>query len=149
MVWKDSGCGPPRVTVFLFFYSMGGFGKRNRLTSNLPQLQNLIKRDPSSYKADFEMQLQHFNSSFELFALQPNQPPEDFGDLCTFITQVSTCFPTETKNIPTMFMTVLRDKADFIEGEMRRTLVQCLILLRNRSVVSSQEYTPKRVVDVL
>ena len=30
------------------------------LSSNLPQLQNLIKRDPESYKEEFQQQLRHF-----------------------------------------------------------------------------------------
>src|SRR6266566_5677968 len=32
-------------------------------TSNLPQLQNLIKRDPVSYKEEFLQQWNHYNST--------------------------------------------------------------------------------------
>ena len=39
------------------------------LSANLPQLQNLIKRDPESYKEDFEQQYRFFQSSLQVFFL--------------------------------------------------------------------------------
>ena len=54
---------------------MGGKGrKRNRsetLVSNLPQLQNLIRRDPSSYKQEFLTQWRHWTSALTLLQLSP------------------------------------------------------------------------------
>lgn len=66
--------------------------KRSRaefLTSNLPQLQNFIKRDPISYKQEFLQQWRHFESCFEIFQLKPDDQAQEFTDLVTFISHVS------------------------------------------------------------
>lgn len=61
----------------------------NQLPDNLPQLQNLIKRDPDSYKDDFRQQYQHFLSSLEVFALDPSEENKSLDELVIFIAQVS------------------------------------------------------------
>lgn len=74
-------------------------GKRNRtalLPNNLPQLQNLIKRDPISYKRDFLQQYRHYESQLDIFKLKPDEEAEEFGSLITFISQVI--------NIPLLFL---------------------------------------------
>ena len=43
----------------------------NQLPNNLPQLQNLIKRDPESYKEEFQQQWRHFDSTLQVFELNP------------------------------------------------------------------------------
>ncbi|CAG8450448.1 5354_t:CDS:10 [Acaulospora colombiana] len=56
-------------------------GKRNRtslLPNNLPQLQNLIKRDPLSYREDFLQQYRHFESQLTIFQLKPDEEEEEF-----------------------------------------------------------------------
>ena len=45
----------------------------NQLPNNLPQLQNLIKRDSESYKEEFQQQLRHFNSTLAVFELSPEK----------------------------------------------------------------------------
>ncbi|KAI8435919.1 hypothetical protein MSG28_004095 [Choristoneura fumiferana] len=45
----------------------------NQLPNNLTQLQNLIKRDPDSYKEEFHQQLAHFETTLEIFNLNPTQ----------------------------------------------------------------------------
>ncbi|XP_067633966.1 protein SDA1 homolog isoform X2 [Eurosta solidaginis] len=59
----------------------------NQLPDNLPQLQNLIKRDPDSYKDDFYQQYQHFLSSMEIFALNPSEESKSLEELVMFIAQ--------------------------------------------------------------
>ena len=44
----------------------------NQLPDNLPQLQNLIKRDPESYKEEVSFSHKHFNNI--LIKLQKNLP---------------------------------------------------------------------------
>lgn len=60
----------------------------NQLPNNLPQLQNLIKRDPASYKEEFEQQYQHFQNTLEVFKLNPTKPNKSLDDLITFVAQV-------------------------------------------------------------
>lgn len=58
----------------------------------LPQLQNLIKRDPEAYKDEFLMQFRHFNSEYEIFKLRPARDYSRFSELITFICHVSGCY---------------------------------------------------------
>jgi hypothetical protein len=68
-------------------------GKTNKprgqsLIMNLPQLQNLIKRDPQSYKDEFAQQWRHYESSLAIFRLKPDDNSKEFGELITFISHV-------------------------------------------------------------
>src|SRR5579859_1258698 len=58
------------------------------LPTNLPHLQNLIKRDPGSYKEEFLLQWQHYQSSYAIFLLRPDEEGQRFVDLAGFIAQV-------------------------------------------------------------
>ena len=64
----------------------------NQLPDNLPQLQNLIKRDSESYKDEFEQQYRHFLSSLEVFALNPGEENKSLDELVMFIAQVTCRF---------------------------------------------------------
>lgn len=61
----------------------------NQLPDNLPQLQNLIKRDPQSYKDDFVQQYQHFLSTLQIFKLSPDKENKSLDELVMFIAQVT------------------------------------------------------------
>lgn len=60
----------------------------NQLPENLPQLQNLIKRDPESYKEEFLQQHQHYKSVLEVFRLTPNKFNKSLDEIVTFLSQV-------------------------------------------------------------
>ena len=63
---------------------------RNNLPNNLAQLQNLIKRDSESYKEEFLQQWKHFQSTIEVFKLDPSREPESITEVMNFIAQVNT-----------------------------------------------------------
>ena len=58
------------------------------LPTNLPHLQNLVKRNPGSYKEEFLQQWQHYQSSYAIFLLRPDEEGQHFIDLAKFISQV-------------------------------------------------------------
>lgn len=60
----------------------------NQLPDNLPQLQNLIKRDPASYREEFMQQYNHYLSLLEVFRLNPGQENKSLDELVMFIAQV-------------------------------------------------------------
>lgn len=60
----------------------------NQLPDNLSQLQNLIKRDPASYRDDFMQQYRHFLGILEVFQLNPDQENKSLDELVMFIAQV-------------------------------------------------------------
>lgn len=65
-------------------------GRAMLLDLNLPQLQNLIKRDPQSYREDFLRQLRHFESSLEILFLNPTgEIAKEFCELALFLAHVS------------------------------------------------------------
>ncbi len=75
--------------------------QNNQLPNNLPQLQNLIKRDPESYEEEFLQQLRHFSSTLQVFALTPTEFNESLDELVMFLAQVAKCYPEQLSNLPT------------------------------------------------
>jgi hypothetical protein len=73
-------------------------------TSNLPQLQNLIKRDPASYKEEFLQQWNHYNSIRQIFRTNPDEQTSHFRELVSFISQVKRsvdiCKTNALKSLP-------------------------------------------------
>ena len=61
------------------------------LALKLPQLQNMIKRDPESYKEEFDMQRRRYENELEIFKLRPTMDSERFTDLVTFMSHVIIC----------------------------------------------------------
>jgi protein SDA1 len=120
-------------------------GKRNRaalLPTHLPQLQNLIKRDPKSYEAEFMQQYRHFQSTLAIFVMKPDEDSKELAELITFISQVSACYPKETAEFPQHIVDLLQEHCLVLNPELRRSLVQALILLRNRNVLDNTKYAP-------
>jgi len=114
--------------------------KKNRgstLIQNLPQLQNLIKRDPLSYKDEFFRQWRHYESQLSIFQLKPESESEEFGELITFLSHVSSCYPKETSEFPKQLIDILSQHYMILSPNLRKTMVQALILLKNKDVVST------------
>src|ERR1700761_1190152 len=107
------------------------------LASNLPQLQNLIKRDPAGYKDEFLQQWNHYNSIREIFRLKPDEQTQHFRELCAFISQVASCYPKETVDFPSHISALLFENYSTLQPDLRRSLIQDLVTLRNKGVISS------------
>ncbi|XP_068144098.1 protein SDA1 homolog [Drosophila tropicalis] len=107
----------------------------NQLPENLPQLQNLIKRDPESYSDEFHIQYQHFLSLLGVFALNPSEENKSLDDIVMFIAQVAQCYPEVCKEFPVHLADQLRNYATVLDPAMRNCFVKALILLRNKNLV--------------
>ncbi|KAG8757666.1 Severe Depolymerization of Actin [Serendipita sp. 396] len=109
------------------------------LASNLPQLQNLIKRDPQAYREEFLQQWNHFQSILRIWRLQPDAVEEGqhLRELVSFMAQVAQCYPQETKEFPNELATLLRESYGSLSPELRRSFVQSLVTLRNKEIVAS------------
>ncbi|EGN92016.1 hypothetical protein SERLA73DRAFT_191723 [Serpula lacrymans var. lacrymans S7.3] len=114
-------------------------GRGVLLTSNLPQLQNLIKRDPASYKEEFLQQWNHYNSIRQIFRFNPDEQAQHFRELVSFISQVAQCYPKETAEFPSHLSTLLLESYGSLSPDTRKTLVQNLVMLRNKNVITSIE----------
>ncbi|XP_067633965.1 protein SDA1 homolog isoform X1 [Eurosta solidaginis] len=107
----------------------------NQLPDNLPQLQNLIKRDPDSYKDDFYQQYQHFLSSMEIFALNPSEESKSLEELVMFIAQVAQCYLELCVKFPQHLVDLLKNHATTLDPIMRNCFVKALILMRNKNII--------------
>ncbi|KAK9237321.1 SDA1-domain-containing protein [Lipomyces kononenkoae] len=117
--------------------------KRRRaalLPSNIALLQNLIRRDPGSYKEEFLVQYRHYATQKEILATNPSgfHDTEAFLDQIGFIAQVCTCYPSETKEYPEDLADLLKAHHSVLPVELREKIVQSLVLLRNRGIISSE-----------
>ncbi|XP_043657641.1 protein SDA1 homolog [Drosophila teissieri] len=107
----------------------------NQLPENLPQLQNLIKRDPESYSDEFHIQYQHFLSLLEVFALNPSEENKSLDDIVMFVAQVAQCYPAVCEEFPKRLSDLLKNYATVLDPAMRNCFVKALILLRNKNLV--------------
>ncbi|GAB1861146.1 Protein SDA1 [Camponotus japonicus] len=107
----------------------------NQLPDNLPQLQNLIKRDPESYKEEFLQQYLHYKSTLEVFRLEPTQFNKSLDELVTFLAQVAHCYPDDLKTYPQEIVDILQTHNTILDNEMRMTFCKALIQLRNKSLL--------------
>jgi len=109
---------------------------RNRLPNNIPQLQNLIKRDPSLYKDEFLQQWRHYQSNMEIFKLNPKQNSNTLETLTTFIAHVSHNYPQETSGFSQEIVDLLNEHGLDMDPELRHSLCRALMLVRNKGLVS-------------
>ncbi|XP_014842861.1 protein SDA1 homolog [Poecilia latipinna] len=107
----------------------------NKLPNNLPQLQNLIKRDPQSYVDEFLQQHRHYQSNVEIFRLQPDKANKDLAELVMFLSQVAHCYTQQLSTFPRDLSELLRSYHTIIEPELRMTFCKALILLRNKDLI--------------
>lgn len=133
---KTRAAADPHQRVHHSMATMEASGiRRVELSMRLPQLQNMIKRDPESYREEFLQQQHHFLSELEIFKLNPSVDGKTFGTLANFLSHVAACFPEECKDLPAQLMGLLQQHAAVLVYDLRHTLVQALILLRNRNLM--------------
>lgn len=108
----------------------------NQLPENLPQLQNLIKRDRESYHEEFLQQLQHFQNTLDVFQLDPQQPNKTLDELVMFMAQVAHCYTNELKTFPQQLIDLLHKHNTMLDNSMRMTFCRALILLRNKNLLA-------------
>ncbi|KAK5852164.1 hypothetical protein PBY51_023657 [Eleginops maclovinus] len=107
----------------------------NKLPNNLPQLQNLIKRDPQSYLEEFQQQYRHYQSNVQIFKLQPDKPNKELADLSMFLAQVAHCYLQHLSNFPQELCELLMNHHTVLESDLRMTFCKSLILLRNKDLI--------------
>ncbi|KAG9463799.1 hypothetical protein GDO78_021053 [Eleutherodactylus coqui] len=108
----------------------------NKLPTNLPQLQNLIKRDPASYTEEFLQQYKHYQSIIEVFKLQPDRPNKDLATLVMFMAQTAHCYPEHLQDFPQQLKSILSLQHVIMDPDLRMTLCKALIMLRNKDLIS-------------
>lgn len=101
-------------------------------------LQNLIRRDPPSYREEFILQYRHYESQRDIFMSQPDgTESETFSELIGFMSQVASSFPDLTQDFPSDLARLLLKGHAVLNYDLREKLVQSLVLLRNKDVIPS------------
>ncbi|XP_066902618.1 protein SDA1 homolog [Halyomorpha halys] len=108
----------------------------NQLPQNLPQLQNLIKRDPASYKDEFIQQERHYKSLLKVFELSPAEHSKSLDELVMFMAQVAHCYPDVLVNFAQELIDILQKHSTVLHPEMRMCFCKALILLRNKNLLA-------------
>ncbi|MCO5589572.1 hypothetical protein L7F22_043540 [Adiantum nelumboides] len=152
---------PPSIEPVSAIVTENGLRHRSKArgllnASNLPALQNLIKRDPGSYVDDFRSQWNHYESLRQLYtgsvAMDSmdigmasntrvlNKDQEDkFVALLSFVTQLAPSFPEITSPLFQQLSSLLLEHHSIIGKEVRSACVRSLVLMRNRDVISSEQ----------
>uniref|UniRef100_A0A2P2I0T7 Protein SDA1 n=1 Tax=Hirondellea gigas TaxID=1518452 RepID=A0A2P2I0T7_9CRUS len=117
----------------------------SKLITNLPHLQNFIKRDPESYREEFESQFVYYVDALEIFKLSPSNKDFKFYELVMFLAQVAQCYPDdeEVLEFPNEIVSLLRTQGPVLHPETRMGLLKALILLRNKNLLP-----PMLLIDV-
>jgi protein SDA1 len=105
---------------------------KDRIIS-LPSLQSLMKKDPEAYVQEFTQQWSHFESMMEIFKLKPQKPEPTFNEQVMFLAHVAPSFKEKSAELPKILIAALSEHFEVMHSQMRQTLVQALILLRNRN----------------
>ncbi|CAR30057.1 Protein SDA1 [Lachancea thermotolerans] len=115
------------------------------LPTNVILLQNLVKRDPQSYREEFLQQYSHYESLRDIFMLNAmeNQVADDsntsqFVELVGFVSQVCSCFPEETANFPNELRQLVLEYHKSLPFEVREKIITSLTMLRNKGVISAE-----------
>ncbi|KAJ1608061.1 SDA1-like protein [Cryptosporidium canis] len=104
---------------------------------SLPQLQDRIKRDPGAYLSDFELQLQHFYSTLEVFRLNPQNIPKEIFQLMIFIAQTSPYYYKYgvCNKFIEKLLHELKNNSSLMTSDMRVSMASSLILLSNQKII--------------
>jgi len=142
---------PPKVKKMV----ATGAGTRVGVTLKLSQLQNLCKRDPSSYQSDYDAQVRRLESELSIQALQPSKEPStSLSELIQFVAAVSSSSykGLESDKVANLLMTTLVGEdsltstafdgsstssipALYLHKEVRKSCVSALILMRNKGAL--------------
>ena len=127
---------------------------KNTFATNLLQLQNLIKRDPTSYRDEvifllhcfkkyflnfliskFLQQYHNYESTLQVYLMKPLKQNKQLADSFLFLANVSHCFQEELKEYPKQLIDLLKKYSNVLHPEMRMTICRALILIRNKNLI--------------
>ncbi|KAG9969425.1 SDA1-domain-containing protein, partial [Aureobasidium melanogenum] len=116
-------------------------GALEKVDADLPNLQYKVRRDPASYKDDFNNQYSQYQAFLQLFMQAPSSTDSQglvsLRELIDFVAHCADCYPKLTANFPTDLMALLRLHHAELEPELRDKVVGSLVLLRKKEIIDS------------
>ncbi|KAG4419495.1 hypothetical protein IFR04_007369 [Cadophora malorum] len=116
-------------------------GALDKVDADLSSLQYKVRRDPQSYREDFQNQFEQYVSQRDIFLVSPTTAASSgivsFHDLIDFIAHVADCFPEDTQDFPDDLKTMLTLHHAELDSELREKIVGSLVLLRKKDIIDS------------
>lgn len=116
-------------------------GALEKVDADLANLQNKIKRDPTSYHTDFSYQYIQYENQRQIFMQAPTSASDtgviSFRDLIEFVAHVSDCYKEDTKEFPGQLIEIVSTHHAALEPELREKIVGSLVLLRKKEIIDS------------
>ncbi|KAF1995717.1 SDA1-domain-containing protein [Amniculicola lignicola CBS 123094] len=116
-------------------------GALEKVDADLANLQYKVRRDPPSYRDDFQNQYNQYETFRELFLQNPSTTDGNglvsFRDLIDFIAHCADAYPTITAQFPEDLQQILSLHHEDLQYELRDKIVGSLVLLRNKDVIDS------------
>lgn len=108
--------------------------------NSITLLQNLVNKDPQSYYEEFIQQYSHFESLKNIFSASclSEEQCEFFGQIIFFLSSVCKHFSKETADFPEILQKILINNHTSLTPSLREKIIQCLSILRNKNVLSSE-----------
>ena len=117
-------------------------GRYATLDSNLGFLQEMVRKDPASYKDDFEEKLFKFQQRIRLFDFNTTMHRNDVHtilELVTFISGVASYYPEHGRKFADQLTKILRNTGPGLDNELRLSFAKAVVTLRNKKLVSDSE----------
>lgn len=114
----------------------------NRLSLNLPQLFSLIKKNPTSYHEEFEVQYTHFESVLRILAFNPSYFDKDFETLVIFISQTIHYYDKKIHLFLHNVTSLLRNFSTSLHRSTRIACCKALMILRSNNIIQTFDILP-------
>jgi protein SDA1 len=103
---------------------------------NLTELQDKLKRQSELFTTEFNRVLNDYKSNSREIQDKPSDEHKKFSQMITFFSHVSHLFSSELEFLPAQIINFLEQYYAILHVNFRNTLIQALILLRTKEVVS-------------
>ncbi|CAD5223396.1 unnamed protein product [Bursaphelenchus okinawaensis] len=109
---------------------------------NLGLLGEFVRKDPESYKDDFDEQMTHFIELGKLLQIQPAMHRMDVQpllELTTFLSGVAYCFPENARTFGENLDQTLRAQGSALDPNVRLAFIKAIVTLRNRNLIDMDQ----------
>uniref|UniRef100_A0A7E4UXG3 Protein SDA1 n=1 Tax=Panagrellus redivivus TaxID=6233 RepID=A0A7E4UXG3_PANRE len=117
-------------------------GRYASLDSNLGLLQEMVRKDPESYREEFEERLFRFQQRMHLFDFNTHFHRSDVHallELVTFVSGVADKYPEHGKTFAKQISDVLNASGPGLDPEVRLAFAKAIVTLRNKNILTDLE----------
>lgn len=109
---------------------------------NLGLMMEIIRKDPESYREEFQEQFDHYLHTMKLLHLQPQQHRMELQPLLesvTFLSGLAKHFKNDAKEFSGNMVSVLREQGAGLDPVVRMSFCKALVMLRNQNLMDPME----------